>query len=109
MCVQDNFEMNVENAQTTCCVIYYNDQFFLFNSITRARESLISYCWITFGCKVGTNWKFEEIINLSKGSLKKQPTNKRPNVFTRVITNLFGVVQFLKKWWCATKRIFAIP
>jgi hypothetical protein len=28
--------------------------------------------------------------------LKKQPTNKRPNVFTRVISNLFGVVLFFK-------------
>jgi len=88
--------MNVENAQTACCVICYNDQFFKKNSITKVKESLISYYWITFGCQAWTNWKFEEITNLSKGSLKKQPTNKRPNVFTRVISNLFNVVQFFK-------------
>jgi hypothetical protein len=60
------------------------------------RESLISYCWITFGCKAWTHWKFEEITNLSKGSSNKQPTNKRTNVFIRVTSNLFGVVQFFK-------------
>ncbi len=110
-CVNDNKEVNVTIPQTMCCILCHNNPILNVNPKTQARKRLITYS-TTNGIDhlnhLNIFLKFEKKINFPLKEDEKQPSKKRPNVFSNSISNFLLQKNLLRKMMCSKNKFWKI-